>query len=105
MSWETILKRGKAKSIFYRQFRAALEQAIDPYETFTLPEIIPLARELYKDEILDGNLMVASAAEKHASAKLNITNRAYITQTIHHIGTHRKSKKKDNKNEFIYRRI
>ena len=106
MSWETILKRrGGTKGIFYPQFRAALEEAIDTYETFTISEIIPFFRELYVDKLLDENIMQANTAPQHAAAKIKITKTEFITKIIHNIGTHRKTRKKNDKNEFIFRRI
>ena len=105
MSWDTILKRGGSKTVFYPQFRAALEEAINTYETFTLSDIIPIARELYKDKLIDENSMRRNAATTHASAQLNMANAVFITKTINHIGTHKKTKRRDYKNEFIFKRI
>ena len=105
MSWENILKRGNAKKAFYPLFRAAIAEVIDTYETFTLSEIIPVARESYKNKIIEENIMQTGPASIHASAQIQISHSQYLTKIINLIGTHRNTRKKNDNNELIYQRI
>lgn len=105
MSWESILKRRRGASIAfnYPLFREAVEQATATYDSFTLPEITPLVKEIYKEKLIaDG--MQEYNADAHAEAKLQGGSLSVLTRTINNIGLHKKTYRKKN-GEFLFIRI
>lgn len=55
MSWETVLRKGRGgrrKKINMPLFREALGNATATQAEFTIPEILPLAQELYREYLI-----------------------------------------------------
>ena len=105
MSWENILKRA-TRRINYDFFKDSVEQAIAPYETFTLDEIYPLVRRIYQEKLIAAGENEVHAG-KHASTAIKRQMPNNFTRVIHTIGTHRKTNRlaEPNTTNFIYERV
>ena len=105
MSWRNIIKggRGNVIKINYPLLKEATKEVTEPYETFTLSEIIPLVRESYKEKLkADG--MHWGNATSHARAKVSLRRISVLTRIINQLGIHKKSSDKRD-GEFIFKRV
>ena len=93
MNWQEILKRaGSFKKINIPLFREALGTATANLDTFTLPEILPLATELYKEYLLrDGIFTNDGGASRHATSVFKVRGRGagFYGRIINNLGVHR----------------
>tara|TARA_R100000231_G_scaffold14117_1_gene15448 strand:- start:6707 stop:7072 length:366 start_codon:yes stop_codon:yes gene_type:complete len=116
MSWENILKRsGNIKKINMPLLREALGNATATLAEFTLPEILPLAQELYREYLIrDGiyanDRLGRSNATRHSTGVFdNPRGRtSFFGKVINNLGVHKPTTRMKTlptgTNETIYAR-
>jgi len=97
MNWENILKRsGDRKKINMPLLREALQTATASLDEFTLSQISPIAKELYREYLIrDGVFPNVSNAHRHAETIFKAGRQAsFLGRVINSLGVHTPSKRR-----------
>ncbi|MFZ9075474.1 MAG: hypothetical protein ACO2Z3_06695 [Flavobacteriaceae bacterium] len=96
MNWENILKRsGERKKINMPLLREALQTATATLAEFTLSEISPIAKELYREYLIRDGVLNVNNAQTHAETIFKAGRQAsFLGRVINSLGVHTPSKRR-----------